>query len=141
MRRSLLTLMVLCFLAACETKLMREQAEQLRQQEQELARQRQELEALKLQQQQETEKRDACNRAFRDFEQAQTTRNPAAAAALFRKGLALCPDDDVAHYELGKVLLASGNQNAARSEFEAALKINPNFSAARTALEGLPNNK
>ena len=120
---------------------MREQAEQLRQQEQELARQRQELEALKLQQQQETEKRDACNRAFRDFEQAQVTRDSAAAAALFRKGLALCPDDDVAHYELGKLLLASGKQNEARSEFEAALKINPNFGAARTALEGLPSNK
>jgi tetratricopeptide (TPR) repeat protein len=63
------------------------------------------------------------------------------ASALFRKGLALCPDDDVAHYELGKLLLASGKQNEARSEFEAALKINPNFGAARTALEGLPSNK
>jgi tetratricopeptide (TPR) repeat protein len=141
MRRALLTMIALIFLAACETKLMREQAEQLRQQEQELARQRQELEALKLTQQQETEKREACNRAFGDFEQAQATKDSGAAVALFRKGLALCPDDDVAHYELGKVLLASGNENEARSEFAAALKINPNFTAARAALEGLPGNK
>jgi len=141
MRRALLTLIALSFLAACETKLMREQAEQLRQQEQELARQRQEVEALKLQQQQETEKRDACNRAFRDFEQAQATKEARAAVALYRKGLTLCPDDDVAHYELGKLLAGLGQAKEARSEFEKAVKINPNFTAARTALEGLSTSK
>jgi tetratricopeptide (TPR) repeat protein len=137
MGHALLTLIALIFLAACETKLMREQAEQIRQQEQELARQRQEIETLKLTQQQETEKREACNRAFRDFEQAQSTKDPGVAVALYRKGLALCPDDDVAHYELAKVLVELGQVKEARSEFEAALKINPNFTAAKAAREGL----
>ncbi len=137
MHHALPALLVLIFLAGCETKLMREQAEQIRQQEEELARQRQEIEALKLAQQQETEKREACNRAFRDFEQAQATKDSAAVVALYRKGLALCSDDDVAHYELGKVLARLGQAREAQSEFEAALKINPNFTAAKTALEGL----
>ena len=116
---------------------MRKQAEQLRQQDQELAKQRKEIEALKLAQKQETEKREACNRAFRQFEQAQATKDARAAAELYRKGIALCPEDDVAHYELGKVLVTLGEAQAAQSEFEAALKINPNFTAAKTALEGL----
>ena len=138
MRFRVLTLILtLFFVAGCETELMRKQAEQLRQQEQELNTQRKEIEALKLAQKQETEKRENCNRAFRQFEQAQATNDARAAAELYRKGIALCPEDDVAHYELGKVLLTLGEAQGAQNEFEAALKINPNFTAAKTALEGL----
>jgi tetratricopeptide (TPR) repeat protein len=130
-------LLTLVSLTGCETELMRKQAEQLRQQDQELAQQRKEIEALKLAQKQETEKREACNRAFRQFEQAQSSKDARAAAELYRKGIALCPEDDVAHYELGKVLVTLGDLQSAQSEFETALKINPNFTAAKTAVEGL----
>jgi tetratricopeptide (TPR) repeat protein len=123
--------------SACETELMRKQAEQLRQQEEELARQRQEIETLKITQQQEEEKRLACNRAFREFERAQSNKDPRAAVEQYRRGIALCPEDDVAHYELGKVLARLGDTQAAQTEFEAALKINPSFTAAKTALEEL----
>ena len=129
--------LTLISLTGCETELMRKQAEQLRQQEQELNEQRKEIEALKLGQKQETEKRENCNRAFRQFEQAQATKDARAAAELYRNGIALCPEDDVAHYELGKVLVTLGDLQSAEGEFEAALKINPNFTAAKTALEGL----
>lgn len=137
MRFVFVTLLLMFSLTACETELMRKQAEQLRQQDHELAQQRKEIEDLKLAQKQETEKRENCNRAFRQFEQAQSTKDARAAADLYRKGIVLCPEDDVAHYELGKVLLTLGDAQAAQNEFEAALKINPNFTAAKTALEGL----
>lgn len=133
--------LALFLVAGCETELMRQQAEQIRRQEQELSAIRKEIEALQLAQRQETQKREACNRAFRHFEQAQAAQDPRTAADLYRQGIALCPEDDVARYELGKVLASLGELEAARSEFEAALKINPNFTAAKTALEGLRGKK
>ncbi|MGH7846850.1 MAG: tetratricopeptide repeat protein [Candidatus Binatia bacterium] len=136
--KSFAFLLTFISLAGCETELMRKQAAQLRQQDQELAEQRKEIEALKLAQKQETEKREACNRAFRQFEQAQAAKDARAAAELYRQGIALCPEDDVGHYELGKILVTLGDLPAAQYEFETALKINPNFTAAKTALEELP---
>jgi tetratricopeptide (TPR) repeat protein len=43
----------------------------------------------------------------------------------------------VAHYELGNILAGMGRRDEAREEFEAALKINPNFKGARQELEKL----
>jgi tetratricopeptide (TPR) repeat protein len=127
----------LAFLASCNTEVLRQQEELIRKQQEELARQRKEIEELKLAQQREQERREACNRAFRSFEQAQAAKDRDQAIALYRKGLALCPDDDVAHYELGKLLLQAGKRAEARTAFEAALQLNPNFTAAREALDGL----
>lgn len=122
---------------ACQTEVLQKQAEQIKQQEQELAAQRKELDALKLAQRQETEKRQSCNRAFREFEKAQASKDPEQAIEFYRQGLKLCPDDDVARFELGKLLLERGRKEEARSELEAALKINPDFTAAKRLLEEL----
>jgi tetratricopeptide (TPR) repeat protein len=118
----------------CQSEVLQKQAELLKQQEEELIAQRRELEALKLAQQQETEKRQSCNRAFREFEKAQATRDPEQAIALYRQGVKLCPDDDVARYELGKLLFERGRRDEAREELEAAVKINPDFTAAKKLL-------
>ncbi|HEY1373785.1 MAG TPA: tetratricopeptide repeat protein, partial [Candidatus Binatia bacterium] len=84
------------------------------------------------------EKQRACRRAFRSFEQAQSANNPREAESFYREELALCPSDDVAHYELGRVLAGLGRTGEARQEFEAALNINPQFRGARQELSRLP---
>ena len=57
--------------------------------------------------------------------------------SLYREGLAICPDDDVAHYELGRALADAGRCAEAEKEFEAALKINPDFADARRQLDAI----
>jgi len=131
----ILILFTSIFLYACETELMRQQAEQIRLQQEEMARLKRENEELQGAKEKEAEKRAACNRAFRDFEKAQAAKNPRDAISLYRDGLRLCPDDDVAHYELGKILYRMGRAQEARGEFEAALKINPRFRGAQQELE------
>lgn len=124
--------------AACNSELLEKQAEQIKQQEEEITRQRQEIEALQASQKAEEKKRRDCNRAFRDyFEKAQKSGDPGRAIALYREGLRLCPDDDVAHYELGKVLIRQGQRGEAEKEFAAALKINPDFKDAERELDEL----
>jgi tetratricopeptide (TPR) repeat protein len=54
---------------------------------------------------------------------------------LYRQGLAICPDDDVAHYELGRALVNTGRYGEAEREFEAALKVNPGFADAKNQLD------
>jgi tetratricopeptide (TPR) repeat protein len=85
----------------------------------------------------EQEKQRACRAAFRSFEQAQAANNSREAESFYREGLALCPSDDVAHYELGRILADLGRRDEARREFEAALNINPQFSGAREELDKL----
>ena len=135
----ILAAMALC---SCLTAELEKQAATLKEQEAEIARQRKEIEALRSgQQAQGTRLRD-CNRAFREyFEPAQTTADGDRAVALYREGLAICPDDEVAHYELGRLLAAQGRYPEARAEFESALKINPDFTDARARLEALPRNR
>ena len=114
------------------------QAEQIRQQNEEIARQRKEIEALAAGKQIQEQKQQDCNRAFREyFDKAQLSTNREEAIALYRKGLALCADDDVARYELGRALADAGRRAEAEQEFEAALKINPGFAEARRQLEAL----
>ena len=128
---------LLFFLSSCETGLIRQQEEQIRLQQEEIMRQRRELEELAAARKKEEQKRADCNSAFRDFEKAQAAKEPNEAVPLYRQGLKLCPDDDVAHYELGKVLQGMGQTQDARQEFEAALKINPGFRDAGRQLEAI----
>jgi tetratricopeptide (TPR) repeat protein len=116
-------------LLSCEDENIRRNAEIIRQQEEDIDRMRKELA--------EQEKQRACRRAFRSFEQAQAAKNPREAESFYREGLALCPSDDVAHYELGRILAGLGRREEARQEFEAALNINPQFGGARQELERL----
>jgi tetratricopeptide (TPR) repeat protein len=125
-----------CFLAGCSSETLEKQAEQLRQQEIEIARQRKEINDLLAGQKVQDQKSRDCNRAFREyFEKVQTSSDREQAIALYREGLDICPDDDVAHYELGKVMVERGLYAEAEKEFEAALKINPDFVDAKKQLD------
>lgn len=129
-------------LSSCLTSELEKQAKTLKEQEAEIARQRKEIEALKSGQQAQDKRLHDCNRAFREnFERAQITADVDRAVALYREGLAICPDDEIAHYELGRLLAAQGRYPEAETEFESALKINPDFTDARARLEALPKNR
>src|SRR6188472_1371476 len=128
--------------AACNSEVLERQAGQIREQEQEIARQRKELEALAAGQQIQDQKQQDCNRAFRDyFDKAQQSTNREQTIALYRDGLTICPDDDVAHYELGRALADAGRPADAEREYETALKINPDFADARRQLEAVRSNR
>jgi tetratricopeptide (TPR) repeat protein len=127
---------------ACLNEALERQAEQIKQQEMEIARQRKELEALAAGQKIQDQKQRDCVRAFREyFDKAQLSTNRDEAILLYRKGLEICPDDDVAHYELGRALAGSGRPAEAERAFEAALKINPDFTDARRQLESIRKNR
>jgi tetratricopeptide (TPR) repeat protein len=133
-----LLLPVLLLAASCLNAELEKQAETLKAQEAEIARQRQEIEAIRAGRQVQEKKQGDCNRAFRDyFEPAQTTADGDRAVTLYRDGLALCQDDEVAHYELGRLLAAQGHYGEAETEFETALKLNPDFTDARARLDTL----
>ncbi|HEY6999451.1 MAG TPA: tetratricopeptide repeat protein [Candidatus Binatia bacterium] len=128
--------------AACNAEVLERQAGQIREQEQEIARQRKELAALAAGQQVQDQKQQDCQRAFRDyFDKAQQSTDREQTIALYRDGLAICPDDDVAHYELGRTLADAGRRTEAEREYEAALKINPDFADARGQLEAIRSNR
>ena len=132
----------LTLLPACMSEVLERQAEQIRQQNEDIARQRKELEALAAGKQVQDRQQQDCNRAFREyFEKAQLSTNRDEAISLYWKGLELCPDDDVAHYEFGRALADAGRRAEAEKEFEAALKINPGFAEARRQLETLRANR
>ena len=129
-------------LAACNSEILERQAEQIRQQEVEINRQRKELEALAAGQQIQDEKQKDCIRAFREyFDKAQLSTQREEAISLYRRGLAICPDDDVAHYELGRALADAGRPAEAAEAFEAALKINPGFADARRKLDAIQKSR
>lgn len=136
--RCALAILALSFAAGCLTETLDRQAEQIRQQNEEIAKQRQELEALAAGKQIQDRKQQDCARAFRDyFDKAQGSSDSELTIALYRDGLALCPDDEIAHYELGRVLAERGRSAEAEKEFEAALQLNPGFGDARRQLEAL----
>jgi tetratricopeptide (TPR) repeat protein len=137
-RRALLAVAGLLALAGCNSEILEKQAQQLRAQEAEIERQRQEIDALLTAQNRQEQRQRDCNRAFREyFEKAQAEPDRTQAIELYREGVALCPDDDVAHYELGRALLDTGRSAEAEQAFEAALKINPAFMEARNQLEAI----
>jgi len=124
-------------LSACETEAIRLQREEIHRQEAEIKKLRQEIEAENAARKEEEQRTQDCAAAFRYFEKAQGAEDPRNAVVLYREGLSLCPDDDVAHYEMGKIFAGMGRRDEARAEFEAALKINPNFQGAKQELEKL----
>ena len=129
-------------LPACNSEILEKQAEQIRQQEAEIARQRKEIDELLAGQKAQDQKQRDCNRAFSDyFEKAQSSNDRENAIVLYREGLALCPDDEVAHYELGKALADRGRYSDAEREFEAALKTNPGFIDAKNQLDAVRKNR
>ena len=129
-------------LTGCLGEVLEKQAEQIKQQEIEIARQRKELEALAAGQTVQDAKQKDCIRAFRDyFDKAQLSTNREEAISLYRQGLAICPDDDVAHYEMGRALVGAGRSAEAANSFEAALKINPDFADARRQLDAIRKNR
>jgi tetratricopeptide (TPR) repeat protein len=131
-----------CFVAGCGSEVLEKQQEQLRRQEIELARQRKEINELLAGQKLQEQKTRDCNRAFREyFDKAQSSSDPEQTISLYRQGLVICPDDDVAHYELGKVMAERGLYAEAEKEFEAALKINPDFADAKKQLDAVRKNR
>jgi len=127
---------------ACYNEALERQAEQIRRQEAEIARQRKEIEALAAGQRVQDQKRKDCMRAFREyFDKARLATDRNEAISLYREGLAICPEDDVAQYELGRALASSGRHREAEQAFEAALKINPDFTDARRQLEAIRNQR
>jgi tetratricopeptide (TPR) repeat protein len=135
-------LLVVLVLSGCLGEALEKQAEQIRQQEAEIARQRKELEALAAGQRLQDDKQKDCSRAFREyFDKAQSSANRDEAIALYREGLAICPEDDVAHYELGRALADAGRTEEAARSFQAALKINPAFADARRRLDALSKSR
>jgi tetratricopeptide (TPR) repeat protein len=119
----------------CETETIRKNDQILRDQEEELRALREEKKSREAAVRTQEQQKQACNTAFENFEKAQAAKDPGASVALYREGLNLCPDDDVAHYELGKILAGMGRSQEARDEFDAALRINPNFQGAKQELE------
>ena len=132
----------LSLLSGCMSEVLERQAEQISQQNEEIARQRREIEGLAAGKQIQEQKRQDCNRAFLEFfDKAQLSTQRDEAISLYRKGLEICPDDDVAHYEFGRALADAGRRAEAEKEYEAALKINPSFGEARRQLETLRTNR
>src|ERR1700676_1032130 len=56
------------------------------------------------------------------------------ALVLYRKGVALAPNDPHTHYNLALALKYKGEAKPAIEEFENALRLNPNWSDARYGL-------
>ncbi len=110
-----------------ETARLRQESDQLRR----------EADAIRDQREKEERDRAACNRAFAMFAAARKAADEATAITQYRDGLDQCPSDDVAHNELGELYARMGRTAEARMEFEAALKLNPNFSRAQKNLDAL----
>ena len=129
-------------MSACNSEMLQKQAEQIKQQELEIARQRKDLEAMLASQKVQDQKQQDCNRAFRDyFERAQIASAGDEAITLYREGLSLCPEDEVAHYELGRALADRGRYLEAEKELETALSLRPDFTDARRQLESVRKNR
>jgi tetratricopeptide (TPR) repeat protein len=57
-----------------------------------------------------------------------------AAAASFRKGIELAPDEPSLHHKLGTALFMSGDARGASEQFETALRLSPTFAKAHYSL-------
>jgi Flp pilus assembly protein TadD len=118
------------------TKLEQQKAE-IERLKQETAQLKAEADAMQHSREKEEQERIKCNKAFSAFDAARKAANDNDAIARYREGLDLCPSDEVAHNELGEIYTRAGRSKDARAEFEAALKINPNFARAQKNLDAL----
>ncbi len=139
--RDLFGVVVLCvLLAGCslfDNTVLEQQRTEIERLRQEAEQLRQETEALQQQRSRQQQQNEACNRAFNDFDSARKATDDTAAVAYYKAGLAICPSDDVAHYELGEIYVRLGQTEAARAEFTEALRINPGFSRAQRRFNSL----
>ena len=142
MNPRLAPVVAIIFLSSCIPAEVFEKNEQvLKQQAEQIAEQRKEIETIEAEKARDQQQRD-CNRAFREyFDKAQTTADREQAVTLYRDGLALCPDDEIARYELGRALADRGRYAEAEKEFEAALKLNPGFIEAQRELDAARQRK
>jgi len=104
---------------------------------QETAQLKAEADSLQNQREREEKERVACNQSFSSFDAARKARSDEDAISRYREGLGLCPSDEVAHNELGEIYARAGRTADACAEFEAALKLNPNFARAQKNLDTL----
>jgi Flp pilus assembly protein TadD len=63
--------------------------------------------------------------------------NDTAAVAHYREALAFRPDDAGLHTSLGTALVRMRRVTEARSEFEIAVRLDPNFQPAKEALQAM----
>jgi tetratricopeptide (TPR) repeat protein len=138
--RLLIVLITVCLFSACslfDNTQLEQQRTELARLKEEAEKLRQETEALRQQGQKDTQEREACNRAFYAFEAGRKAGDTEEAITRYKEGLALCPNDDVAHNELGEIYMRTGRKAEAAAEFQAALHINPNFSRAQKNLDAV----
>lgn len=139
-RRSFLLFTASLFFSACslfDNSVIEKQQAEIESLRQEAEQLRQETETLKQQGTQQVQQNTACNRAFNDFDAARKATDDTDAAAYYKAGLGICPDDDVAHYELGEIYVRLDQTDAAIAEFKEAVRINPKFSRAQRQLDKL----
>ena len=137
---ALLLLLASFLLPSCllfdDTKINQQRAE-LERLRAESERLRQSAETLRQQTQKEDQEREACNQAFYAFDAGRKAGDTEEAIAKYKEGLGLCPTDDVAHNELGEIYMRLGRKRDAVEEFQAALRVNPDFSRAQRNLDSI----
>ncbi len=76
-----------------------------------------------------------CQQAKDVFRQAVDAQQLERKAALYRQGLAQCPNNAFAHNDLGTVYLRMGRPDDARAEYRKALELKPDLEETRRNLE------
>ena len=112
----------------CAAQVLDRQRVIIRQQEIEIARQREELDTLIAS--------TKCVQALESIyktEKVRVDRNTALVS--FKEGMKQCPRPEFAHFRLGCLLRDDGLLEDAATEFEMALGINPQFTAAKVTLD------
>ncbi|MCI5064810.1 tetratricopeptide repeat protein [bacterium] len=83
---------------------------------------------------------EECGKASEEAARGNAAESTADKLFYFRRALRLCPDAPEWHVELGRVYRSLGRHEDAKFEYEEALRIQPEFEAAKNGLEGLPEN-
>jgi hypothetical protein len=85
----------------------------------------------------EQEPQSSCEDTTTEQRAARAAADPSDKLLHLRKALRLCPDSAELHHELGKVYSSMNRSADASSEFEEALRVDPTFKAAKSALNEL----
>ncbi|MCB0329379.1 MAG: tetratricopeptide repeat protein [Bdellovibrionales bacterium] len=80
---------------------------------------------------------DDCKKASAEAGRGASAESTADKLFYFRRALRLCPSAPEWHVELGKVYGSLGRYDDAKFEYEEALRIRPEFSAAQSGLDSL----